>query len=157
MARAPSGDRSRRRLTAYAPLLIWVVIVLGLGSGMGAMNETSRFIRPLLEFLFPDALPETLTFYHGYIRKFAHFVEYAVLAFLAYRAFTPWRPFLAALILVVVVAVADETNQSFMDTRTGSAYDVLLDVFGGAAMLTAIWLVARRRLPKAADMPPAAP
>ncbi len=112
---------------------------------MGSASETSRIIRPLLEFLFPDALPETLSVYHGCIRKFAHFAEYAVLAFLAYRAFKPWRPFLFSFLLVALVAVADETNQSFINTRTASPYDVLLDISGGVAMLFAIWLVGRRQ------------
>jgi VanZ family protein len=112
---------------------------------MGAANETSRIIRPLLEFLFPDALPETLSVYHGYIRKFAHFAEYAVLAIMAYRAVKPWRAFLFSFLLVAVIAIADETNQSFINTRTASPYDVLLDISGGVAMLFAIWLVGRRR------------
>lgn len=132
-------------MTAYAPLFIWIVVIISLGSGMGAASETSRLIRPLLEFLFPDALPETLSAYHGYIRKFAHFAEYAVLAFLAYRTFRPWRPFLFPFLLVALVAIADETNQSFINTRTASPYDVLLDILGGVAMLFAIWLVSRRQ------------
>jgi VanZ family protein len=137
--------KRRGWLTAYAPLFIWIVVIIGLGSGIGAANETSRILRPLLEFLFPDALPETLSMYHGYIRKFAHFAEYAVLAFLAYRAFKPWRAFLFSFLLVALVAIADETNQSFINTRTASPYDVLLDISGGVAMLFAIWLVSRRQ------------
>lgn len=140
-----SSEKRRGRFIRYAPLFIWIIVILGLGSGLGAANETSRIIRPLLEFLFPDALPETLTVYHGYIRKFAHFTEYAVLAFLAYRAFRSWRPFRFSFLLVVVVAITDETNQSFINTRTASPYDVLLDISGGVAMLFAIWLVGRRQ------------
>lgn len=136
--------KRRRWLTAYTPLFIWIVVILALGSGVGAVNETSRIIRPLLEFLFPDALPNTLAVYHGYIRKFAHFAEYAVLAFLAYRAFKPRRPFLFSFLLVAVVAIADETNQSFINTRTASPYDVLLDISGCVAVLFAIWLVRRQ-------------
>ncbi len=130
----------------YAPLFIWIVIILGLGSGLGASNETSRFIRPLLVFLFPDALPETLSVYHGYIRKFAHFAEYAVLALLAYRAFKPRRPFLFSFLLVAIIAIADETNQSFIDTRTASVFDVLLDISGGVSMLFAIWIFRRPQI-----------
>lgn len=137
--------KRRKWLTAYAPLIIWIVVIIGLGSGMGAANETSRIIRPLLEFLFPDALPETLAAYHGYIRKFAHFAEYAVLAFLAYRAFKPSRAFLLSFLLFALVAIIDETNQSFINTRTASPYDVLLDISGGVTMLFTIWLVRRRR------------
>lgn len=126
-------DLKRRRwLTAYAPLIVWIVVVLGLGSGLGSMNETSRIIRPLLEFIFPAASPETLTVYHGYIRKFAHFAEYAVLGLLAARAFRPLkRPHIGALALVAATAAVDEVRQTFDATRTGSGYDVLIDLAGG--------------------------
>ena len=89
------------------------------------MSNTSRFIRPLLEFLFPAAPEVTLHIYHGYIRKAAHFTEYAILAFLAVRALTAyarlhkWR-YSLALLLVVAVAAIDEFNQSFEISRTGS-------------------------------------
>jgi VanZ family protein len=127
----------RKWLTAYAPLAIWIVIILGLGSQLGSMNETSRFVRPLLEFLFPNALPETLTFVHGYIRKFAHLAEYAVLGFLAFRAFAELQKarFAAALILVLAVAATDEVKQSFDPNRTASPWDVLIDIAGGAAAI----------------------
>ena len=132
-------------LTAYVPLLIWTFIVLGLGSGVGSMNETSRVIRPLLEFFFPSTSPEVLTVYHGYIRKLAHFVEYGFLAFLAVRAFAGWnRKYLLSILLVLAVAVIDETNQSFNSARTSSPWDVLLDLAGGSTMLTIYWMVSRR-------------
>lgn len=139
--------RRRRWLTAYAPLMIWIVVVLGLGSGFGAMNETSRIIRPVLEFFFPAAPPETLTLYHGYIRKFAHLAEYAVLGFLACRAFAPNRHrFLGAVVLVVAVAAIDEFNQSFNPARTSTPWDVALDVVGGVlAILMYRFLVRDRK------------
>ncbi len=106
------------------------------------MSNTSRFIGPLLEFLFPDTSEEILLIYHGYIRKSAHFVQYAALAFWALLAFcTSSIKFLrkyqyaAALILVAAVASLDETGQSFTPTRTGSIYDVLLDITGGLFMI----------------------
>ncbi|MEQ1765222.1 MAG: VanZ family protein [Pyrinomonadaceae bacterium] len=139
---------SRRRwLTAYAPLIIWIVVIVGLGSSVGAMNETSRFIRPLLEFLFPTADPATLTFYHGLIRKGAHVFEYAVLGFLAYRVFgfVKGRPAIHAIILVSLVAAMDELNQSFNPARTSSPWDVGLDVLGGIIGIGIyIWLFRRR-------------
>lgn len=130
-------------LTAYAPLIIWTVIVLGLGSGVGSMSETSRIIRPLLEFLFPAAAPETLTLYHGYIRKFAHFAEYAVLAFLAFRALAPFRhKYAIALGFAALVATADELNQSLDPSRTSSPWDVVLDITGAAFAILVLALIA---------------
>ena len=140
--------RRRKWLTAYAPLAIWIVVILGLGSSLGSINETSRFVRPLLEFLFPNALPETLTYVHGYIRKFAHFAEYGVLGFLAFRVFVNSQRsgIIATLILVLTVAATDEVKQSFDPTRTSSPWDVLIDLTGGAvgAFLSLVWLKSRK-------------
>jgi VanZ family protein len=113
---------------------------------MGAMNETSRFIRPLLEFLFPSATPETLTLIHGNIRKLAHLVEYALLAFLAIRAFESLKlKYLLSFIFVVAVAAVDETKQSFDPSRTSSPWDVVLDSIGGLAAILLFWLSVRRK------------
>ncbi len=142
----------RERVLRYAPLILWIAVILGLSSDQGSMSETSRFIRPLLEFLFPLASEETLREYHNYIRKTAHFVEYAILTFLAVRAFSRSsvfilrnRPFLIAFTLVILVAAADELNQSLLVSRTGSVWDVVLDIFGGAAMIGAIRMLRKRR------------
>ncbi len=116
------------------------------------MTRTSRFIRPLLEFLFPAAPEETLLFYHGIIRKFAHFAEYAVLGFLAYRAFSTInviRKYLAlfAIAFVVVIASADELGQSFNPNRTGSPVDVMIDVGGGVFGVLVAYALRRRSAP----------
>ncbi|MDI1240546.1 MAG: VanZ family protein [bacterium] len=137
-------SKRRRWITAYAPLAIWVAVIIGLGSGLGAMNETSRFIRPLLEFLFPSTPPEILRLYHGYIRKLAHVTEYAILAILARRAFAEVRaPSLMAIGVVLLVAAADELNQSFDPRRTGTPVDVLIDLAGGIIGLAIWWIVSR--------------
>ena len=140
-------------MTAYAPLIIWIGVIFYLSSGQGAMTETSRFIRPILVFLFPDAPETTLAIYHGYIRKFAHFAEYAVLAFLASRAFIKasgsW--YVLAFGLTLAVAVLDEINQSFNPNRTSSEWDVILDVIGGVFAIVCFWLFTKLLLHKAAQ------
>ena len=126
------------------------------------MSNTSRFIRPLLEFLFPNSPEEILVVYHGYIRKLAHVTVYAILGFWAARAFSySTRNFLHrfwfvfAFLLVVSVASVDETNQSFINSRTGSIYDVALDVAGGAAMILIFYLMTKissnSKTPSSAD------
>ena len=116
------------------------------------MANTSRFIRPLLEFLFPNSPEEILNIYHGYIRKLAHVTEYAMLAFWASRAFSTSKlkflhrfRFLWAFVLVFLIASIDETNQSYIASRTGSIYDVLLDVSGGTAMILLFQSVSKYR------------
>lgn len=139
------------RFFRYVPLILCVGLILFASTTQASMSNTSRFIRPLLEFIFPETPESTLIVYHGYIRKFAHFAEYAVLGFFASRAF--WLSgkdilqrywYLAALFLVILVASIDEINQSFNPTRSGSIYDVLLDGFGGLAMIIFLRVISYR-------------
>jgi VanZ family protein len=138
-------------LWRYAPPAIWIGIILFLSSPQGSMTETSRFIRPLLEFLFPSAPEETIVLFHGYIRKLAHFTEYGILGALAVRAFLrSVAPFLknhsivAAMLLVLLIASVDEFNQSFEVSRTGTPRDVLIDAFGGICGSVFCWLLLRK-------------
>jgi VanZ family protein len=144
----------RGRIIAYAPLILWIGVIFYLSSGYGSMSETSRFIRPLLKFLFPAAPEETLQIYHGYVRKCAHFSEYAILAFLGVRAFSrssiailcKYR-YLLPFFLVASIACIDELNQSFEASRTGSVWDILLDISGCVAMIAVSWLLNRPQSP----------
>ena len=87
------------------------------------------------------------------MRKLAHLTEYGVLGWLAARAFVTsylqflrryW--FLAALVLIVFQAAMDEYHQSFLTTRTGSAYDSLIDIAGGVLGLFLFAYLRRRSL-----------
>ncbi|MDQ3220565.1 MAG: VanZ family protein [Acidobacteriota bacterium] len=146
-----SSNKWRGRVMRYGPLILWVGVIMLLSSGQASMGETSRFIRPVLEFLFPSAAPETLLLYHGYIRKSAHLAEYAVLALLVLRALTrshlqtlfKYR-YLISMMIVFLVSGVDELNQSFISSRTGSIQDVILDGLGGLAALSVLFLLKRR-------------
>jgi VanZ family protein len=148
-----STDSWRVGLGAYAPLILWLGVIFYLSSPEGAFSNTSRIIGPILTFLFPDMPEATRLVIHGYVRKAAHFTEYAVLAFLVVRAcvmsaspFLRRFRYLLPLVLVAVVALADETNQSFLASRTASVFDVFIDVAGGAAMTAFLWLTGWPRL-----------
>jgi len=114
MIQSDLANKRRGRIIRYAPLVLWIGVILFLSSSQASMSNTSRFIRPLLEFLFPSASEETLILYHGYIRKLAHLTEYAGLAFWAFRAFSNsnlknlrrfW--FIFAFLLVILIALID--------------------------------------------------
>jgi VanZ family protein len=143
----------RARLWRYGPVLAWACFVLFASSSNFSASNTSRIIRPLLVWLFPDISEAALAQVHFLVRKAAHFTEYALLALLAARAFRTsshaalarhWR--LASFALVASVALVDEYHQSFVPTRTGTIYDSLLDMAGGATALAcaSLWLAARR-------------
>ena len=142
----------RGRIFRYAPFFLWLGIIVYNSSSQASMSETSRFIRPLLEFLFPQASEQTLSILHGYIRKFAHLAEYSMLAFLASRAF--WGSRIQglrkywpvwAMAIVLLVAPMDEINQSFDPSRTGSIYDVILDCIGGFLAVCSLAVYKRSR------------
>ena len=142
------GQVGRRAgIIAYGPLILWIGFIFFLSSDQGSMTQTSRFIGPLLHFLFPTAPEETIQLYHFYIRKAAHVTEYAILALFAWRAFSSGRTiaraylWLSCMVLVVIIASIDEFNQSFEPSRGSSPYDVLLDVTGGIAALAVLSIV----------------
>ncbi len=148
------GRGRRRRLWRYGPLVAWACFVLFASSSSFSASNTSRVIRPLLLWLFPDISEASIASTHFLVRKAAHFSEYALLALLAARAFLTSRRrklkelwWLAAFTLVACVALLDEYHQSFLPARTGTVYDSLLDMTGGAAALAclALWLARRRR------------
>lgn len=147
----------RVSLWDYAPVLFWLGVIFYLSSGSGSASETSRIIGPLIKFFFPTVDESTLQTIHGLIRKAAHVTEYAILAALAARAvlstkvswlrkYWPILPFL----LVVVTASADEYNQSLNPKRTGTPWDVLLDISGGVLALVLIRLIFK---PNRTDRP----
>jgi VanZ family protein len=142
------------RLWRYGPVLAWAAFVLFASSANFSASNTSRIIRPLLLWLFPGIAESSIQQVHFFVRKAAHFTEYAILALLAARALRTsglaalrrsWWP--ASFAFVASVALVDEYHQSFEPSRTGTIYDSLLDMTGGAVALTclALWLAVRRR------------
>ena len=101
-----------------------------------------------------DRIPEDT--FHNYVRKAAHFAEFAALGFslMGLSDCLPWKgrkkqrllmPPLASLL----VAAADEIVQIFSPLRGPGVKDVLLDfcgaAFGVACMLTLLLLIRRHR------------
>ena len=122
-------------------MALWGALVWGLGSDRMASEPTSRVIGPFVDWLLPD-----LTWHERHkilytIRKSAHVVEYAILALLTLRAlWLSWREsFLLAssfaVGVVAAMAIADEVRQGQSSMRTGSGWDVLLDISGGLAAI----------------------
>lgn len=131
------------RIARYGPLLVWILFISFFSTGEFSAENTSRFVRPILLWLFPNLSELRLAFIHFLTRKAAHFCEYAVLAFLARRAFISsskllirrhWFAF--SLALVVLNSLLDELHQAFVPARTGSIYDSAIDVLGGLTVLT---------------------
>ena len=120
-----------------------------------SFQHSSRLVEPLLRFLFPHMADSTVREIVFGVRKLAHFTEYAVLAILVLRAIRqprrddprPWigRHARFTVLVVALYAASDEWHQSFVPTRQASVVDVMIDTFGGAMGIVAVWAVGRWR------------
>jgi len=140
----------RGRVWRYAPLVLWMCLIFFASTGELSASNTSRIVRPLLLWLFPDISEARIEWAHFLIRKAGHFTEYAILALLAARALSSSlrdalrrRWFYVSLLLIIVYALSDEFHQSFVPSRTASIYDSLIDIAGGFTSL--VWFALRRR------------
>lgn len=152
--------RRRRSVLAWSIVAAWAGVIWTLGGDDWSLQETSRRLSPILEWIFGDIDGGTKWRIYLAVRKSAHFVEYAILALLTFRAALISAPrnqlataAWSALFLVALVATADEARQAFSTARSGSAYDVLIDVTGGAVAIAALLVISwRMRRPNAATL-----
>jgi VanZ family protein len=123
------------RLVKYwLPVVIWSAVILAASGDFFSAEHSGGMLKAMLGD-FPPWL-------HIALRKLSHLAGYGILGVLAFRAARVdlGHPLLVSLLIAVVVAIADETHQSTVPTRTSSAGDVLLDLAGaglGAALLRA--------------------
>ena len=159
--RASGPIRRRRVLIAWALALGWAGVIWVLGGDDFSSANTSPDILEWLRWLFDDFDARTKYKLLMGIRKSAHFIEYAILAILTFRAALLSAPrhrittaVWVALFIVASLATADEARQSFSPVRTGSPYDVLIDLAGGALAVLGVFLVSRRMRPPAEAIGP---
>jgi VanZ family protein len=153
---------ARFRLLRWVPVFCWMaVIFMGSTDALSAAH-TSRFIGPLLLFLFPHISAETLDLLHLCIRKAGHLTEYGVLSILLWRAVpvsrrdaegADWRRAGMALAIAACYGATDEFHQTFVPSRGASVHDVLIDSCGAAITLTAVALLCRGK--RSAECSPA--
>ncbi len=141
-----------RKYGFWIPVLVWMALIFSGSGQVLSFQETSRFLGPLLSWLFPDASPERLRAMMFIIRKFGHLSEYAVLAVLSWWALRrmrgakdgwSWGDARWALIIVALYAASDEIHQALVPTREGTIRDVLIDTAGGLLGLALVWVVGR--------------
>lgn len=142
-----------RLLRAWVPALLWLAVIALESTPMGSSESTSRFLLPLLTFLFGKISVLRYDQIHYCLRKAGHFFGYAVLSLVMFRAwwaaltvgvreadlpswramFSRWsaRAALLAILSTAIVAGLDEWHQAFIPGRGSSAGDVLLDSLAG--------------------------
>lgn len=139
----------RRLLKYWLPVLLWMIFIFIGSTDLMSAEHTSRFIGPFLRWVAPDISTATIASIQLVVRKCAHLTEYAILAALLYRAFRQdrnnfWRAAALALVVAAIYASLDEFHQSFVPSRTGTAWDVMIDTCGAVIGL-AICIALRRK------------
>lgn len=147
--------RRVRRFIYWLPALAWMTAIFLGSTGLLASQQTSRFLAPLLRWLWPGLSEDRLWATIFWLRKGAHMAEYALLALLVLaalnRTFRPWPATWSwaragwALLICAGYAVSDELHQAFEPARFGSALDVVIDSVGAAAALGLLWCWGRWR------------
>ena len=142
----------RNFIKYWLPVTFWMGVIFLMSTGTFSSEHTSRFIVPVLHFLFPWLSQQDVDMIHGMTRKAVHITEYFILGLLLFRAFRgkspqAWRLRWAiyAVIGVVLYAVSDEFHQSFVAMRTASLVDVGIDSTGGILSQIAVMLRHLRR------------
>jgi VanZ family protein len=131
-----------RYLKYWIPVLLWMIIIFWMSTETFSSQNTASIVEPILRFMMPAVLPQTIDMIHGALRKLGHVAEYFVLGSLLFRAFRGGSKELRILrwafssfFVLVFYAASDELHQSFESTRTASLYDVGIDILGGIIAL----------------------
>jgi VanZ family protein len=132
-----------RVLKAWIAAILWLIVIAIESTNLASSHNTSRILYPLLHFLFGLTYPR-FEHWHFYIRKGGHVFGYGMLSVLLFRA---WRETLSSLedlkwtfrwatlavLGTALVASLDEWHQSYLPSRTGTPWDVLLDTSAAIA------------------------
>jgi VanZ family protein len=141
-----------RRYLYYLPVVAWMSVIFFASTDAGAPEHTSRFLVPILRWLFPGISPEALDIAQTGVRKTAHLTEYCMLGWLlwashkwATRGFQRWSwgEFRIIIAICALYASSDEFHQHFVGGRHGSPIDVLIDTTGATIGLLLIWRIGR--------------
>ena len=159
------GAQDKRATRIFVAFIIWLILaalVAALishftGEPAEVSDKTSEgFLMWVLELIFGESNRDTVTFFHHYIRKAAHFTLFAAFgltlsASLFHQRKVPAVPFTLA--AGALLAVCDEVRQFFVPGRSPEVRDVFIDcagvVTGTLIVVLIVHLVRKRRAKKA--------
>jgi hypothetical protein len=138
------SKRRRVLLSAWVPAVICATLILISSSDTFSSDNTGHVLRPLLQSFFGPFADKTWCKLLFDIRKTGHFFAYGFVSVVFFRAWrmtfrlsrsysavtASLRAAAVALLSTLVLSSSDEFHQSFLPKRTGSPFDVLLDMCG---------------------------
>ncbi|MCD7773759.1 MAG: VanZ family protein [Ruminococcus sp.] len=159
MQNQKSSSRTAFNIIVWILTLLWLCVIFRF-SAMPAQqsSEQSSLIISVLNSLFnldlssgeiiqKFSIAQSIDFF---VRKTAHFTEYAILGVLSFLSFSELGrrqarrrmfQFSASLIFCLLYAASDETHQLFVSGRSAAVRDVLIDFLGSVAGVAVILLV----------------
>ncbi len=143
------SNRRRVLLSAWIPAGICVVLIAISSSDTFSSENTSSVFRPYFQDLFGPIATRVWAKLLYDIRKLGHFFAYGFVSVVFFRAWrmtfrlsraysavtASLRAAAVALLSTLVLCSSDEFHQSFLPKRTGSPFDVLLDMCGAITCL----------------------
>lgn len=149
--------KNKKKYTIYRfiPMVLLMILIFMFSATPGdESSQQSGFFVELISRTYSELstkalTPEALAFIGFFVRKTAHFSEYAVLAGSVLFAFyniisEPKKLYLVSLLVSHLYAASDEIHQHFVPGRVCAYKDVLIDT-AGALTLVIVYAVFRWR------------
>jgi VanZ family protein len=146
-------------LKVWLPVAIAVAIICVESTRTFSSQNTSNWLRPILERWFGPFQNNAWDLFHHYLRKTGHFIGYGTVGLTFLRAWLhtlarrgiptllSWRleSSMLAILSTAIIASGDEFHQTFLPSRTGTPVDVLLDTCGATTLCLLVWLICWSR------------
>ncbi len=157
-SRVPAND-ARWWFNVWAPVAIAILIICIESTSTFSAQNTSSWLRPIVEGLVGPFHGNGWEAFHHCLRKTGHFIGYGTVGFTFLRAWLyarapeaqssllSWRveSTILAIFSTAIVASCDEFHQTFLPSRTGTPLDVLLDTAGASVLCLLVWLICWTR------------
>ena len=130
-----------KKVIAWLLFVSWLILIFYFSNQPGSIS--SDLSNHVLKTILNNLAISNFTVLAGILRKLAHFSEYFILSFLTlnlvkqYKIVSPYD-FILVMFFCFFYASSDEFHQLFIENRTASFLDVLLDYSGSLLYLTII-------------------
>ncbi|MBR4865137.1 MAG: VanZ family protein [Clostridia bacterium] len=164
-----AGKTQAKRIFATVLTVGWMAVIFLFSAQTGEIsgNTSGGIVDWVLRMVYPDyetfSVEKQLAMaeiWHLFIRKAAHFTEYAVLGLLTANTFQtypigPGYKWSIPGLVCVLYAISDEIHQYFVPDRACRFWDVCIDTAGaimGIALFALVTRLAKRNVKRSRTM-----